>query len=134
MKVDRRRFSRFTTAFPVEILAEDKETLKATVIDISQAGMQVQCDTWAARSIVPGGVAVTPSQNIRVKSMLCLSDPKQKKQATDAVTIQCKVIFALRHSQHDYIIGLQFVSIDRKTEVKLIGYLDELSKNRDNDI
>ncbi len=131
MKVDCRRFPRFRTTLPVEIRGVDNKTLKATVIEISQAGMQIQCDTGTAHSIVPGDVAVTPSQNVMVTSMLGLPGPKQKKQTTNEITIQCKIIYSLRYSQDDYIIGLQFLNIDQKTEEKLLAYLDEVIKNRD---
>jgi hypothetical protein len=104
---DRRLYARHKLTIQVDLVLANGDILPVDTCNISSEGMQFLCDSWVASAIEPRGIHIhTPERsNLKIVGHLPVA-------STSKLYARCRIISARRLSQHDYLIGLKFISFE----------------------
>lgn len=110
----------------VDLVLQNGSMLPVQSRSISDSGIQVVCDSWAAHEIEPRGIQTHSVNHIKVKVVLELpvADNQKKLYAL------CKIISARRLSQDEYILNLAYIEFENGTEKILDNYLDRYQQKK----
>jgi hypothetical protein len=125
-KTERRRFPRIKLHQPAEIESRDGARVRATVIDLSQDGLQLLLDGPALRQVCPRGHLTSPADGIRLAVRIVNTDSVATAPRFEA---DCKVVHIRRLSQLDYRAGLLFEDLSERTQKRLAYWLSGLGES-----
>jgi hypothetical protein len=119
-KEERRLGHRYPIQLQVDLVLDDGKILPAEACNISDNGMQFKCDSWIADEIEARGIQNHPLDRIKVKLVADLPMPGENRLYS-----RCKVIAARRLSQHEYLLGLEFLDFENNSGNILKRYIKE---------
>jgi len=117
---DRRLGHRYPIQLEVDLVLDDGKILPAEACNISDNGMQFKCDSWIADEIEARGIQNHPLDRIKVKLVADLPMSGENRLYS-----RCKIIAARRLSQHEYLLGLEFIDFENSSEKILDRYIKE---------
>jgi len=123
---ERRHTPRHEIHLMVDLVLQNGSMLPVHSCSISDSGIQVVCNSWAAHEIEPRGIQTHSVNHIKVKAVLELPvTDNQKKLYT-----LCKIISARRLSQNEYILNLAYIEFENGSEKVLDSYLDQYQQKK----
>lgn len=122
MSTDRREHPRIKASLPLDIITADGRVLQGNLLDISRAGLQIDCDGPTTQCIFPEGYILPAGKSgtVQVRCTLAFSD-----QSGGSVEAVCRLIFSRRVAQDRYCIGLQFEQFTDDSYGNIERYIDE---------
>lgn len=105
VKNERRAMARYRDKLPVAVKM-DESLLEANAIEVSQAGIRIECEGAIANHIFKRYIQVMPGENvtanldIKVMNENCLADSLKSK---------AKLVSVNRAAQSRYIVGFEFL-------------------------
>ena len=120
---ERRVSPRFDDKIQVDLLLSDDNILPVEICSISISGLQLTCDGWLADEIEPQGI----QQLAMSRKKLTISANLPFDTKSKNIVIHSYVVAVRRLSQDNYLIGLQYESLDNDVEEILEEYIEQLT-------
>lgn len=123
-KIERRQSPRFLLKQELDIVLESGNHLSVESRNISSAGMQIQCDSWATNELEPRGIQSHAVSHLRFKAVIPLSVQGETRK----VYANCRVRSVQRLSQDEFILSLSFTDFENGTDAILKAYLNDVQQ------
>ena len=120
---ERRQVLRFPVQLQIDLILSDGTVLSALASNLSQQGLQFRCDSWLADAIEPRGIQNHPLDQIQLKTVAILPISGENKMYA-----RCRIVAARRLSQEEYMLGLEFIDFEKRSDKALYRYIDTVSK------
>jgi hypothetical protein len=114
-----REYPRIKNGFPVTLSLDNKQSVTATVYDISPDGLQIRCSRNTATILNPTAKRITPRDNLMVKAQFSLPIEDELK----TIRVDCKIYYFVilpGQGDEDVAFGLKFKNVEGRS-VKHVG-------------
>lgn len=128
MKIERRLYPRLRTTLPIEITMPDGEIITATTINLSQIGVQLECDKEEASRIF----SVSEDEKTIGKPIELKTSIKFPAEPTSSSTLSllCRIVISRRMQENIYQIGLKYIDINDDQKQLLETHLQQLLQSQ----
>jgi PilZ domain len=120
----KRKYPRIHVNLPITLYLDNKQSITASIYDISPDGLQIRCSRSIAAELNPSGKKMSPDNNLIVNTKFTV--PIEDKQ--HVVTVSCQIYYFVMLPDvvgEDIAFGLKF----RKFEGQSIRYIGSLIEN-----
>ena len=120
--IERRVAPRYEDKIQVDLMMSDENILPIEICSISNKGLQMTCDGWLADEIEPEGIQKLAMSRKHLKISANLPFENVSKN----IIIHSTVVAVRRLSQDQYLIGLEYDTIEDDGEDILDEYIEQL--------
>ncbi|MCI0400361.1 MAG: PilZ domain-containing protein [Gammaproteobacteria bacterium] len=120
-KQDKRQYPRIVINSPIAIQQSDGNVINALAHDITQDGIQVQCDRATALCLAPTGKYLTDEHAPEVDARLALPI----RGTLTEISARCKILYVTDVREERCAIGLRFTGTKNDSSSQLDQFMQE---------
>ena len=121
--MERRLYQRVPIQVSAIVTTEDGVRINVVAVDVSSAGLGVECNIKQRNMITPGGNFVRDGKPVAVSVDLHLPDVDGQPAAK--IAARCHVVFSRRMSSDQCKIGLRYADIENNGHQRLVQFIDK---------
>lgn len=122
--MERRLYQRIPVQISAIVTTDDGVRIKVVAVDVSSAGLGVECNIKQRNMITPGGSFVRDGKPVSVFVDLNLPDDGGDDQSSKIVA-RCHVVFSRRMSNEQCKIGLRYADIENNSHQWLVRFIEK---------